>query len=200
MTERKEDAVSPVVGVMLMLVVTIIIAAVVSGFAGGLAEGQEKAPQASLECKISENSMGDAYGYELVIKHLSGDPINTHDMKLVTSWVDSDGTFHTQATLPYNDTPNTDAWGSQYHEPYKVMPGDMPADGSGEEETLWFGNYIMRAGDVAKSTMNIGPDNSAGPIIIRDWADLTGNEVINVKLFDLKSGSMVYNKDIVVGV
>lgn len=37
MIERKEDAVSPVVGVMLMLVVTIIIAAVVSGFAGGLA-------------------------------------------------------------------------------------------------------------------------------------------------------------------
>jgi len=32
---RKDDAVSPVVGVMLMLVVTIIIAAVVSAFAGG---------------------------------------------------------------------------------------------------------------------------------------------------------------------
>ena len=32
----REHAVSPVVGVMLMLVVTIIIAAVVSAFAGGL--------------------------------------------------------------------------------------------------------------------------------------------------------------------
>ena len=31
---RKESVVSPVVGVLLMLVVTIIIAAVVSGFAG----------------------------------------------------------------------------------------------------------------------------------------------------------------------
>ena len=36
MKQYKENAVSPVVGVMLMLVVTIIIAAVVSGFAGGL--------------------------------------------------------------------------------------------------------------------------------------------------------------------
>ena len=35
-TEQKDDAVSPVVGVMLMLVVTIIIAAVVAAFAGGL--------------------------------------------------------------------------------------------------------------------------------------------------------------------
>ncbi len=45
---QKESAVSPVIGVLLMLVVTIIIAAVVSGFAGGLTGGQEKAPQASI--------------------------------------------------------------------------------------------------------------------------------------------------------
>ncbi|MFA5330870.1 MAG: type IV pilin N-terminal domain-containing protein [Methanoregula sp.] len=43
-----ESAVSPVVGVMLMLVVTIIIAAVVSAFAGGLSGSQTKTPQASL--------------------------------------------------------------------------------------------------------------------------------------------------------
>lgn len=196
MNERKEDAVSPVVGVMLMLVVTIIIAAVVSGFAGGLAGGAQKAPQASLECTISPGFDG----YELVVKHLSGDPINTRNLKLVTSWVDTNGTFHTQATLAYNGTPNTDYYGSQYHEPYKVIPGDMPADGSGEEETLWFGNYIMRAGDVAKSQGNMDSSNLAEPPIIKDWANLTGNEVINVKLIDLKSGSMVYYKDIVVGV
>ncbi len=45
---RKDEAVSPVVGILLMLVVTIIIAAVVSGFAGSLASDQSKAPQISL--------------------------------------------------------------------------------------------------------------------------------------------------------
>jgi len=45
---HRDEAVSPVVGVMLMLVVTIIIAAIVSGFAGGLAGSQEKVPQASV--------------------------------------------------------------------------------------------------------------------------------------------------------
>ncbi len=45
---KRDDAVSPVVGVMLMLVVTIIIAAVVSGFAGGLVGSTQKAPQASV--------------------------------------------------------------------------------------------------------------------------------------------------------
>ncbi|MBN1431377.1 MAG: type IV pilin N-terminal domain-containing protein [Methanomicrobiaceae archaeon] len=47
----KSEAVSPVVGVMLMLVVTIIIAAVVSAFAGGMAGEQQKAPQASISAK-----------------------------------------------------------------------------------------------------------------------------------------------------
>lgn len=46
-----ESAVSPVVGVMLMLVVTIIIAAVVSGFAGGLASDEARGRQATLSCK-----------------------------------------------------------------------------------------------------------------------------------------------------
>jgi hypothetical protein len=43
-----DSAVSPVVGVMLMLVVTIIIAAVVSAFAGGLSGSQSKTPQANI--------------------------------------------------------------------------------------------------------------------------------------------------------
>ncbi|MBN2734077.1 MAG: type IV pilin N-terminal domain-containing protein [Methanomicrobiaceae archaeon] len=49
MKNNMNEAVSPVVGVMLMLVVTIIIAAVVSAFAGGLTGNQEKTPQVSIE-------------------------------------------------------------------------------------------------------------------------------------------------------
>ncbi len=48
MKTLEDSAVSPVIGVMLMLVVTIIIAAVVSAFAGGLASDTSKAPQATL--------------------------------------------------------------------------------------------------------------------------------------------------------
>jgi archaeal type IV pilus assembly protein PilA len=51
MKQNRESAVSPVVGVMLMLVVTIIIAAVVSAFAGGLSGDQSKTPQASLSAR-----------------------------------------------------------------------------------------------------------------------------------------------------
>jgi len=55
-TVLNDHAVSPVVGVMLMLVVTIIIAAVVSGFAGGLSESTAKAPQLSVGAEVHNSS------------------------------------------------------------------------------------------------------------------------------------------------
>ena len=51
-----EQAVSPVVGVMLMLVVTIIIAAVVSAFAGGLAQSTPKAAQVAISAEAHNNT------------------------------------------------------------------------------------------------------------------------------------------------
>lgn len=72
-----ENAVSPVVGVMLMLVVTIIIAAVVSGFAGGLSGTTQKAPQVTLKT--------EAYnGNYILIEHLGGDPIATDSITVRT--------------------------------------------------------------------------------------------------------------------
>ena len=47
--KTKEDAVSPVIGVMLLLVVTVVIAAVVVGFSTGLAGSTETTPTALFE-------------------------------------------------------------------------------------------------------------------------------------------------------
>jgi len=57
MIRNNSSAVSPVVGVMLMLVVTIIIAAVVSAFAGGMGSEQHKTPQVSLKAESSIQSI-----------------------------------------------------------------------------------------------------------------------------------------------
>lgn len=72
----KENAVSPVVGVMLMLVVTIIIAAVVSSFAGGLADSTEKTPVAIVTGTYSQTN-----GLYLTMQ--SGDPIYLNNIDLV---------------------------------------------------------------------------------------------------------------------
>lgn len=80
-----ENAVSPVVGIMLMLVVVIIIAAVVSGFAGSLTSGEQKAPSVSIETKISNTGLYMGSQMLMEVKAVS-EPISSDDLKLVTSW------------------------------------------------------------------------------------------------------------------
>lgn len=55
MARRNTNAVSPVVGVMLMLVVTIVIAAIVSAFAGGLQSNTQKTPNVQITAHYSQS-------------------------------------------------------------------------------------------------------------------------------------------------
>ena len=86
---HKEDAVSPVIGVMLMLVVTIIIAAVVAAFAGGLATDAERAPSAVLKAEVDSkwtNYMGTGSAF---LTSLSGENVNLD--KIVVTLYDEKG-------------------------------------------------------------------------------------------------------------
>ncbi|WP_128694025.1 type IV pilin N-terminal domain-containing protein [Methanoculleus taiwanensis] len=76
MVSRDDSAVSPVVGVMLMLVVTVIIAAVVSAFAGGLAETQSKTPQVTINAKYSQSE-------GMTIYHEGGDILSIGEFKIL---------------------------------------------------------------------------------------------------------------------
>ncbi len=74
MINRKESAVSPVIGILLMLVVTIIIAAVVSGFVGGLGT-VEKTPKVTLTGEYHQGGF-------MSITHTGGDSLSTRDTRL----------------------------------------------------------------------------------------------------------------------
>lgn len=71
-----EEAVSPVVAIMLMLVVTIIIAAVVSGFAGAMATGKNQAPHATISATYSLSK-------GMMIYHEGGDDLTWYNIKLL---------------------------------------------------------------------------------------------------------------------
>ena len=85
--EDRENAVSPVIGVMLMLVITIVVAGVVSVIAGGLTEGVNESPTAVI--KLDDYSLvlhSPSEGYDVtdvVFKHMSGDTLHLDDINLV---------------------------------------------------------------------------------------------------------------------
>ena len=92
--KKKEDAVSPVIGVMLMLVVTIVIAAVVAAFAGGIATDTEPTPSVVLSA--------DVYAAEkkIALQSLSGDRLEIS--KLDVRVYEEDGDLISAGTIETN--------------------------------------------------------------------------------------------------
>jgi len=89
--KKKEDAVSPVIGVMLMLVVTIVIAAVVAAFAGGLATETEATPVTVLDA--------DVYKDKIVLRSLSGDNLKLEDTNIKILSLDGKALSENKASL-----------------------------------------------------------------------------------------------------
>jgi flagellin-like protein len=70
-----EKAVSPVIGVMLMIVVTVILAAAVSSYASSV-DTQDAAPQATLKASASYTDN------EITLEHLGGDILTKSNLNI----------------------------------------------------------------------------------------------------------------------
>jgi len=91
-----DDAVSPVIGVILMVAITVILAAVIGTFVLGLGDQvQESAPQANFAFDYTEDAIGtDAAEMNdtLIVTHDGGDSISGDELNLtVSSAVDDTG-------------------------------------------------------------------------------------------------------------
>ncbi|MDO8726166.1 MAG: type IV pilin N-terminal domain-containing protein [Candidatus Methanoperedens sp.] len=75
---RNEDAVSPVIGVILMVAITVILAAVIAAFVFGLGGSQQAAPTASI---VAANNP-DTQTADLKIQHKGGEMLKGGDWKL----------------------------------------------------------------------------------------------------------------------
>ncbi|MFC6955450.1 type IV pilin N-terminal domain-containing protein [Halorubellus litoreus] len=80
-----EDAVSPVIGVILMVAITVILAAVIGAFVLGIGGSQEKVPQASIS--FSQTSTSGV----VEATHEGGDPISSGTMDAAYSGSCTDG-------------------------------------------------------------------------------------------------------------
>ncbi|HNX16964.1 MAG TPA: type IV pilin N-terminal domain-containing protein [Methanoregula sp.] len=104
---KSNDAVSPVVGVMLMLVVTIIIAAVVSAFAGGLGNSQKTTPQLTIAGTYSQTN-------GMTITHTGGDSVALSSVNFMTTPSEMMGTDAGKFAWIINNTIILDPANSNY--------------------------------------------------------------------------------------
>ena len=189
MKDRMDPAVSPVVGVLLMLVVTIIIAAVVSGFAGGLVGTQKSAPTAAIDVKI--DSSNGAATFEM----LSGDALSTANLKIITSYISSNGTEikHEQG----KSSPTTSLWNG-FTTTRVPFNNDMGSYGGAGNEEAWFGNCSFKTGDILSTNDWDGTSTLLGMDLTTsasraEWGFKPGSQV-EVKILDIPSDKFLYNK------
>ena len=73
-------AVSPVIGVVLIVAVTVVLAAVVGAFAVGVSGQTDDAPQAAI---TADMETGEKYGNpKIVLTHASGDELDVRDLTI----------------------------------------------------------------------------------------------------------------------
>jgi len=82
--KRDDEAVSPVIGVILMVAITVILAAVIGSFVFGMGSKVQAAPQAQLAVEDAGNTLNDGVGNESVFKvtHYGGDDLICEELKL----------------------------------------------------------------------------------------------------------------------
>jgi archaeal type IV pilus assembly protein PilA len=208
--KQDEHAVSPVVGVMLMLVVTIIIAAVVSAFAGGLSSGTQKAPQASIDVQIKtgiDDTMGGTTD-KMTFTELSGDPIQTKDLAIVTYYVNKAGTVYKNKQTASSPATIIYPAGSSGSYSWDATQGRVPyisdmRSGSVGDPQVDFGNYTWKTGDILSTGSTVGTadilaiNDTASPHGIRD-SDFGPGSVVDVKILHVPSGQYIFNKEVVV--
>ncbi|ESS06252.1 MAG: archaeal flagellin N-terminal-like domain protein [uncultured archaeon A07HB70] len=78
-----DRAVSPVIGVVLLVAITVVLAAVVGAFALGIGGGQRETPQAAFDFEIVLEGSGQPD--EMRVTHTTGDAVPSDDLYLTAS-------------------------------------------------------------------------------------------------------------------
>ncbi|MDS0258316.1 type IV pilin N-terminal domain-containing protein [Haloarcula sp. S1CR25-12] len=79
-----DDAVSPVIGVILMVAITVILAAVIASFVLGLGDQQQQTPQASFEWEYNSDDS------TFTVTHDGGDSIDLARISIEGATVSTD--------------------------------------------------------------------------------------------------------------
>lgn len=138
-------AVSPVIGVILMVAITVILAAVIGTFVLGLGDSLEQTPQAQLDAEggAAGNEVAGSSTEEIIgINHNGGDKIPADEIKIRlqvpggTSWT----TLWDGSSSTTNDVSYTDGDGDSVAVGFNSNPSDLSV-----------GNSLSVPGDAAST-------------------------------------------------
>lgn len=170
---RKDDAVSPVIGVMLMLVVTIVIAAVVVMFSTGLAGDTKTTPTAMFEVsgiEIRDMGSSNELAY-LNIRHKGGDVIPLSELQITLESIGEQNSGITQilTTTDYKSRVDMSGDGT-WEEPFGFMTSDYQAAKPALDNQLAEYKALLE---------DVGLDSDKYGRVVNEWTQYEDYSTIN---------------------
>jgi len=199
------DAVSPVIGVMLMLVVTIIIAAFVSVFAGNAFGNTETTPSAAIDVKIMSDGGSDHNQYVMLIEHPGGSSIPTSDMRIICYYTPPASTGKTMQRGEV--TSSTSAVTGMVVNGETIPSVDVPylndvALGKPGDTGTNFGDFSFSSGDVMSTGSSEGTRVLLGfdmtTAAARDSFGFGRGSAVDVEIVHLPSQKVLYSGQVIV--
>ncbi|MBO4246673.1 type IV pilin N-terminal domain-containing protein [Halomicrobium sp. IBSBa] len=149
-----DDAVSPVIGVILMVAITVILAAVIASFVLGLGDQTSTTPTASFSFDYEQTDASNERGV-VTITHDSGDPINEDELYVRGSGFESSGDISGTSSV---DQDSAGTWQGTSSSDSEVVAGDSNDVGANSEYNF---NVIYQSaeGDTSSTlSSDKGPD------------------------------------------
>jgi len=150
---REKRAVSPVIGVILMVAITVILAAVIGAFVIGIGDEQAAAPTASTDFDQDLSSQ------TVTITHKSGSALDASEITIQISNDDSDADGDTEATIA----------GSEWNSPEISAGNSIQLDSIADTETL----------QDSEETDVLIEDSSGSITIVWESSDTDSSSVLN---------------------
>ena len=209
--KKSDDAVSPVIGVMLMLVITVVIAAVITMFATGTVADTEPAPTAVLDVKIYDyyQAIPGTGGPDFHITQISGDALDTKNLEIRLSW-----TYNGKS---YFSTYSADSFAEKYPDGItsamnkRDQPMYVKAIGGEGRYKLdnYFGDVLLKPGLTLTASAELLPEGenekSQFMDVIFNNGDILSTEkgimeflpegtAVNVMILHVPSNKAIYDK------
>lgn len=212
---KDTKAVSPVIGVMLMLVVTVILAAAVSSTSTGMMKSSEAAPNGVFSIEIAKDASGSMGGNDYMqIKLITGDSIPTKDLKLMTINPQANGTNIMEVLPGAHNSHRTNYLGNRT---YGTMPYyNNMAQGYFGIASKDFGNFTLRPGmaltadnygyDTDRATWNPergayegdATERTGMQAMFADWESVKQGDTLTVKIIHTPTQKVIFQSNVVV--
>jgi len=172
---KDDDAVSPVIGVILMVAITVILAAVIGTFVLGLGENvQQNSPTAQFEFEQSTTEIdtstagGNPEVTSMDVTHTSGEEISEDNVEVTidgSTAVTADSSSPQTAQFPWNDGNDISASDSV------TLVGRIDIDSSDDKSTI--------SGETYQGTSQLSIDDTNTAVTYSDIG-MTSGETVRV--------------------